>query len=520
MLDQNIIEQLRTIFAGLGSDITFMMRSRHGGEGAAEMLAFLRDVASASPCLSVDVSEADVEAPVFSIVKDGVPAGVEFCGIPNGHEFTTLLLAVLNADGQGKNLPDDTLRSRILALKGPVRLRTFVSLTCTNCPDVAQALNLIALINPDVENTVIDGAVVPDMVKALDIQSVPTVYDGDRLLAVGRASLVDLLSKLETRYGTSSDSRENVVREYDVSVLGGGPAGVAAAIYCARKGFRTAVVAETIGGQVKDTMGIENLISVPETTGPKLASDLRAHLAAYPVDVFENRKADTVKVDGAVKEIVCNSGAETFRSKALVIATGAGWRRLSVPGEAAHIGRGVAFCTHCDGPFYAGRNVAVVGGGNSGIEAAIDLAAICPHVDVFEFMDTLKADDVLIAKAASTPNIDIHLSSQVTAVEGDGKAVSGIKVKDRVSGEESFYPVSGVFVQIGLVPNSSLFRDTLRLTSSGEIQVDRGCRTSVKGVYAAGDVTDVPYKQIVIAMGEGGKAALSLFEDSMRGELG
>lgn len=519
MLDQNIIEQLRSIFSGLGSDILFLMRSRHGGEGAAEMLAFLRDVASTSPRLSVDVSEADVEAPVFGILKNGIPVGVEFCGIPNGHEFTTLLLAVLNADGQGKNLPDEILRSRIMALKGPVRLRTFVSLTCTNCPDVAQALNLIALINPDVNNTVIDGAVVPDVVKALDIQSVPTVYDGDRLLAVGRASLVELLSKLETRYGVS-DNRKNVVREYDVSVLGGGPAGVAAAIYCARKGFRTAVVAETIGGQVKDTMGIENLISVPETTGPKLASDLRTHLAAYPVDVFENRKADTVRIDGEVKEIVCNGGGETFRSRALVVATGAGWRRMSVPGESAHIGRGVAFCTHCDGPFYAGRNVAVVGGGNSGIEAAIDLSAICPHVDVFEFMDTLKADDVLIANAASKPNIDIHLSSQVIAVEGDGKTVSGIKVKDRVSGEESFYRVSGVFVQIGLVPNSSLFRDKLRLTASGEIQVDRGCRTSVKGVYAAGDVTDVPYKQIVIAMGEGGKAALSLFEDSMRGELG
>lgn len=519
MLDQNIIEQLRTIFAGLGSEITFSMRSRHGGDGASGMLEFLRDIASVSPRLSVDVSEADVEAPVFGIVKDGVPTGVEFCGIPNGHEFTTLLMSVLNADGQGKNIPDEALKSRIMALKGPVRLRTFVSLTCTNCPDVAQALNLIALLNPDVENMVIDGAVVPDMVKALDIQSVPTVYDGDRRLAVGRSSLGDLLSKLEALYG-STDSRENVVREYDVSVLGGGPAGVAAAIYCARKGFRTAVVAETIGGQVKDTMGIENLISVPETTGPKLASDLRTHLAAYPVDVFEHRRADTVKIDGAVKEIVCNGGGETFRSKALVIATGAGWRRLSVPGEAAHIGHGVAFCTHCDGPFYAGRNVAVVGGGNSGIEAAVDLAAICPHVDVFEFMDTLKADNVLIAKAASMPNIDIHLSSQVTAVEGDGKAVSGIKVKDRVSGEESSYPVSGIFVQIGLVPNSSLFRDTLRLTSSGEIQVDRGCRTSVKGVYAAGDVTDVPYKQIVIAMGEGGKAALSLFEDSMRGELG
>lgn len=516
MLDQNIIEQLRTIFAGLRGHISFRMSARPADTTAPEMLEFLQEVASTSPHLAVATSEADEEAPVFEIIRDGTPTGVRFRGIPNGHEFSTLLLAVLNADGQGKNLPDDTLRSRITALKGPVRLRTFVSLTCTNCPDVAQALNLIALLNPSVENTVTDGAVVPLTVKELDIQSVPAVYAGDTLMSVGRSTLGNLLTKLETLYGTEGTTA-TTVREYDVTVLGGGPAGAAAAIYCARKGFNTAVVAEAIGGQVRETMGIENLISVPQTTGPRLASDLRTHLAAYPIDLFENRKVTAADITGDIKEISC--AGETFRSRALIIATGAGWRRLSVPGEADHIGHGVAFCTHCDGSFFAGKQVAVAGGGNSGIEAAIDLAAICPHVDVFEFMDSLKADGVLRDKAASMPNIDIHLSSQVTEIVGDGKSVSGIKVKDRVTGEESLYPVEGVFVQIGLVPNSTLFKDSLPLTRTGEIEVDRCCRTAVKGVYAAGDVTDVPYKQIVIAMGEGGKAALSVFEDAMRGEI-
>lgn len=515
MLDRNIIEQLQTIFADLTGKIVFRMSTLQESPASDGMLAFLNDVASASSHLSVETIKADVGAPVFEIIRNGASTGVRFCGIPNGHEFSTLLLAVLNADGLGKNLPDEALRGRIAALRGPVRLRTFVSLTCTNCPDVAQALNLIALINPGVENTVIDGGVVPETVEALDIQSVPSVYADDTLLSVGRSSFVDLLAKLEERYGTStSDSIADTVHEYDVTVLGGGPAGAAAAIYCARKGFRTAVVAENIGGQVRETTGIENLISVPETTGSRLASDLRAHLAAYPIDIFEHRKVETARIDGQVKELMC--AGEKFRSHALIIATGAGWRRMSVPGETEHIGHGVAFCTHCDGPFYAGRRVAVVGGGNSGLEAAIDLAGICPHVDVFEFMDTLKADKVLQTKAASMTNIDIHLSSQVTKVIGDGKNVSGIQVKDRISGKETEYPVSGVFVQIGLLPNSSLFKDKLPLTRAGEIQVDRSCRTSVKGVYAAGDVTDVPYKQIVIAMGEGGKAALSLFEDSMR----
>lgn len=519
MLDKDIISQLTGIFAGLKSEFTLSMAAKGESPQADEMKTFLEEFASSSPKIKVEVSVADVAAPKFEILRGGAATGVSFCGIPNGHEFTTLLLAVLNADGQGKNLPDDMLRDRIARLSGPVKLRTFVSLTCTNCPDVAQALNVVALLNPEVDNEVIDGAVVPELVESLNIQSVPTVYAGDKVLSVGRASLGDLLGKLEAMYGSKEEADSlPVIREYDVVVVGGGPAGATAAIYSARKGFKTAVVAKSIGGQVKETMGIENLTSVPETTGPKLAADIRTHLSEYPIDVFENRSVDSVNIDGSRKTVTC--GKETFSAAALIVASGAGWRRLNVPGEEEHIGRGVAFCTHCDGPFYAGKRVAVIGGGNSGIEAAIDLAGICPSVDVFEFMDSLKADGVLQEKAKSMGNINIHLSTQVEEVMGDASKVSSLKVKDRLTGESVEYPVEGVFVQIGLTANSAPFKGLLEMTRAGEIVVDERCRTSMKGVYAAGDVTNVPYKQIVIAMGEGAKAALSAFEDSMRGELG
>lgn len=518
MLDQDILSQLKGIFAGLKSDITFRMAAKGESDGMKDMKEFLEDVASTSPKLSFESVTAEVDAPLFEILQNGEPTGVSFCGIPNGHEFTTLLLAVLNADGQGKNMPDDSLRERIAALNGPVKLRTFVSLTCTNCPDVAQALNVISLLNPDIENEVIDGAVVPQLVESLNIQSVPTVYAGDNVLSVGRSTLGDLLDKLEAIYGSRESGDEAPVeREYDVVVVGGGPAGATAAIYSARKGFRTAVVAKAVGGQVKETMGIENLTSVAETTGPKLAADIKEHLSAYPIDVFENRNVDSVTFEDGKKSVSC--GKETFSAPALIVASGAGWRKLNVPGEEEHIGKGVAFCTHCDGPFYAGKRVAVIGGGNSGIEAALDLAGICPSVDVFEFMDTLKADGVLQEKAKSTENISIHTSTQVLEVVGDPGKVTGLKVKDLVTGEETTYPVEGVFVQIGLTANSAPFKELLQMTRIGEIIVDERCRTSVKGVYAAGDVTNVPYKQIVIAMGEGAKAALSAFEDSMRGEL-
>ena len=521
MLDKDIIDQLKTIFANLQDSFTFVVSGPASSKEAQDMAEFARDFASSSPALSVKVEDTPTEenAPLLSLWRDGNPTGVTFCGIPNGHEFTSLILAVLNAAGQGKNLPDEALRRRIEALQGPVDVFTFASLTCTNCPEVVQALNVIALINPAFSNTMVDGGVAPEMVKEYGIQSVPTVYANGELLSVGRSDLGELVGKLEEKFGKTSTPGDPQGVEplgFDAIVAGGGPAGAAAAIYLARKGMKTAVVAGRIGGQVKDTMDIENLISVPLTTGPALAADIRKHLEAYDITILDNRKIKSVDFSGDEKRILTDSG-ETFFAPAVIIATGASWRRLSVPGEENYIGKGVAFCTHCDGPFYAGKRVAVVGGGNSGIEAAIDLAGIATHVDVFEFLDTLKADEVLQKRLAEFDNVDVHLSSALTEVIGDGKKVTGIKVKDRNTDEVKDYDVDGVFVQIGLTPNSKEFADAVAVNKHGEIEIDRNGRTSVKGVYACGDVADTPYKQIVIAMGSGATAALSAVDDRMRG---
>ena len=362
-----------------------------------------------------------------------------------------------------------------------------MSLTCTNCPDVVQALNLLALSNPRITHTAVDGALFPEEVARLNIQAVPAVFHGEELIYVGRGSLAELLDKLEERFGTSDTGITPHVREYDLLVAGGGPAGASAAIYAARKGLRVAVVAEKVGGQVNETVGIENLISVPRTTGAELAGDLRRHMEAYGIDICDNRRIE--------------------RS----------WRRLGVPGEAEYIGRGVAFCPHCDGPFYAGRHVAVIGGGNSGVEAAIDLAGTCASVTVLEFMETLKADQVLQEKLRTLPNVEVHTNVQTLEVEGDGSRMTALRTKDRSTGAEKRLPLDGVFVQIGLSANSKLFAGILDTNRAGEILTDKECRTSVPGVYAAGDVTDIRYKQIVIAMGEGAKAALSASEDRIKG---
>ena len=522
MLEKDILDQLKSIFSNLETSVTLVVTGVSSRNETQPMLEFARDFASVSDALSVKEIDAPTEenAPVMQIWRDGNPTGVSFCGIPNGHEFTSLILAVLNAAGLGKNLPDEAMRRRIENLQGPADVFTFVSLTCTNCPDVVQAMNVISLLNPRFKNMMVDGGVAPDMVKEYNIQSVPTVYANGELLAVGRSDLGDLVGKLEKAFGSSPTPGLDDMTPigFDAIVAGGGPAGAAAAIYLARKGMRTAVVAGRIGGQVSDTTDIENLISVPLTTGTKLAADIRTHLQAYDITLFDNRKITSVELKDFPKRIKVEGG-ETFEAPAVVIATGASWRHLNVPGEDDYIGRGVAFCTHCDAPFYAGKDVAVVGGGNSGIEAAIDLAAICRHVDVFEFLDELKADEVLQKKLATFNNVDIHLSSALTEVVGDGKSVTSVKVKDRKTEEVKDYPVQGVFVQIGLTPNSAPFSEEVPVNKRGEIETDNAGRTSLTGVYAAGDVTDVPYKQIVISMGEGAKAALSLVDDRMRGVI-
>ena len=518
MLDSNILEQVKGVFASLSSDITLSVTRNSNDENSAEFSSFIEDIASTSDKVKAVYQEGEQFS--FSILRNGEETGISFRGIPNGHEFTSLLLAVLNADGQGKNLPDEAITARIKALKGEIRLQTYVSLTCTNCPDVVQALNVMALINPNISNEMVDGGLYQDEIQRLNIQGVPSVYVNGEPLHTGRGDLGVLLQELEDKVGTDHDANSvQTIREYDVIVLGGGPAGASSAIYSARKGLRVAIVAERIGGQVNDTTGIENLISVTKTTGTQLAADLRTHINDYSIDVFDNRKVVATNLKEAVKTVSVRGG-ETFTAPAVVIATGASWRRLGLPDEDKYIGHGEHFCPHCDGPFYKNKAVAVIGGGNSGIEAAIDLANICSNVTVLEFADTLRADEVLQNKAASMPNIQIFKSSQTTQVIGNGTKVTALKVKDRVTNEEREIALDGVFVQIGLSANSAPFAEELTLTNAREIVIDAHCRTSIPGVYAAGDVSSVPYKQIVIAMGEGAKASLSAFEDKMRGVIG
>ena len=508
MLDTNILSQVRDLFQGLQSNYTLAAVIGSDNDKAVEMREFLNDFASTSDRLMVTFVEDESHQLAFSLLKDGQETGIRFRGIPNGHEFTSLLLAVLNADGQGKNLPDEVISRRIAAIQGEIKFETYVSLTCTNCPDVVQALNVMALLNPSISNEMIDGALFQDEVSRRNIQGVPSVFVNGEPFHTGRGDLGELLQKLEDRMGSSETAiGEPIERTYDVVVLGGGPAGASAAIYSARKGLRVGIIAERIGGQVKDTVGIENLISVPQTTGAQLAADLKEHIGRYEIDVFENRKIDRVALQGTQKRVFVRGGEE-FVSPAVIIATGASWRRLNVEEETRYIGHGVHFCPHCDGPFYRNKNVAVIGGGNSGIEAAIT---------VLEFADKLGADTVLQEKAHSLGNVDIFVSSQTTAVLGDDEKVTAIRVKDRNTDTEREIKLDGVFVQIGLSPNSDLFRDQLELTARREVKIDETNRTSLPGVYAAGDVSSVPYKQIVIAMGEGAKAALSAFDDRIRG---
>lgn len=520
MLDQSIIQQVTEIFGSLESRYTLSARISPKREEGAQMVEFLNDFATTSSHIDVAYNEAADDSLAFDILKDGVVTGITFRGIPNGHEFTSLLLAILNADGKGKNLPDEGIARRIGALRGDIHLVTYISLTCTNCPDVVQTLNIFALLNPSISHEMVDGALFQAEVDAKGVQAVPSVFVGGELLHVGRGSLGELLEKLEAKYPSADvaeTATEGVERNYDVVVLGGGPAGASAAIYSARKGLRVAILAERIGGQVKETVGIENMISVPYTTGSELADNLRAHLTHYPIELFENRRIESAELIGAQKRVKV-VGGELFTAPAVIIATGAGWRRLNVEGEAEYIGRGVAFCPHCDGPFYAGKRVAVVGGGNSGVEAAIDLAGICQKVTVVEFMDSMKADQVLQDKLRSLPNVEVLTSTETKKVVGSGEKVTALQLKNRQTEEESLLELDGVFVQIGLSANSQPF-EQLEKTRIGEIIIDAHCRTNLPGVYAAGDVSSVPYKQIIIAMGEGAKAALTAFDDRVRGVI-
>ncbi len=515
-LNSQVKEQVKAHFSTLKSKFTFKLISKPNLKESEEMRAFLEDVASCSDLITIE-EEAGNELS-FSILHNNEDKGLCFRAIPNGHEFTTLLLAVLNLDGIGKNLPDSITHQRIENIKTTIELKSYISLTCPNCPDVVQALNVIAMLNPNISHQIIDGNMNMSEVDELNIQAIPAVYANGKPFHVGRSSLGELIQKLEEFSGTTFTAENKEEKEYDVIVAGGGPSGCAAAIYSARKGFKTAIIAEKIGGQVIETVDIENLISVPKTTGSQLAGNLKLHLSDYNIDILENRLVASTKVEDGMK-IIKSSLGESFKTPALIIATGASWRKLGIPGENEYIGSGVAFCTHCDGPFYKGKKVAVIGGGNSGLEAAIDLASIANEVTVIEFLDTLKGDQVLQDKLKSLNNVNIITNTATTEIIGNGSKVTALKYKNRETDNEESLELDGVFVQIGLKANSDVFKDIVETNRMGEIIIDAHCRTKVAGVYAAGDVSEVPYKQIIIAMGEGAKAALSAFDDNIKGAL-
>jgi NADH-dependent peroxiredoxin subunit F len=513
MLDPELKEQLQGIFSKLtGRVVLKAAESDHADQ--AGLMEMLRDVAGLSDKITVE-SAADwrTGAPAFRILGETGEGGAAFRGIPGGHEFSSLVLAILHRDGKGR-LPDGGILARIRALQGPIRVRTYVSLSCENCPEVVQALNLMATVHPDFHHETIDGAVAQDEIAALGIQGVPSVVNGDNLIHSGKARLIDLLTALEAAFGrTSAETSGENLGAFDVVVIGGGPAGSTSAIYSARKGLKTAMIAERFGGQLQETKGIENMISIAYTEGAKLAAQLSDHVSRYAVSQFEHRRVLGISGDGTKR--IQLEGGEYLDAKSVIIATGAKWRQLGIPGEKEHIGMGVAFCAHCDGPFYKGRRVVVVGGGNSGVEAAIDLAGIAQEVTLLEYGDRLRADGVLVDKLERLPNARILTRAKSTRVIGDGKAVSGLEYQDQDSKELRTLSVDGVFVQIGLSPNSRFVKDLVKLTPQGEIVVDPKGRTDVPGIYAAGDVTTIPFKQIVVAMGDGAKAALTAFEDRM-----
>jgi len=512
MLDSQIKKQLQSVYKQLESDFELLYDdSEH--EKQAELLEMIKDVASTSDRIQVKPSGQKASVPQFSLSINGKKNGISFKGIPGGHEFTSLVLAILNSDGKGK-LPDKGFVNRVQRLKGPIQLKTYISLSCENCPEVVQSLNIMATMHDDFSHEMIDGAFVQDEISALGIQGVPSVMHGDQLVSSGKVSMSDLLTKLEKVFGSTPQTQEGGdLGNYDVLVIGGGPAGASSAIYTARKGLKTAIIAERLGGQLRDTKGIENLISVRYTEGPELSAKLADHIDQYDIDILEHRRVQSVE-NGEIKQLQLDSG-ETIKTRSLIVATGANWRELGIPGEKEYIGRGVAFCPHCDGPYYKGKDVAVIGGGNSGVEAAIDLAGIVKSVVLIEFLPELKADKVLIDKLESLSNVSIIKNARTSQVFGNGEKVTALEFEDRANKNLNNIDLDGVFVQIGLMPNSKFISDLVETNRFGEIEIDHKCRTNIPGIYAAGDVTTVPFKQIIISMGEGAKAGLTAFEDQM-----
>jgi len=515
MLDDSLKGQLKSYLERVTQPVE-LVASLDDRPASAEMRELLDEIAALSSMVSVRHDGSDARRPSFSVSRVGADMGLRFAAIPMGHEFTSLVLALLQAGGHPPKVEADVIE-QIQSLDGELVFETYMSLSCHNCPDVVQALNLMAVLNPKVRHTAIDGGLFQAEVEARQIMAVPIVFLNGQLFSSGRIELAEILAKVDTGAAAREAARLADRAAYDVLIVGGGPAGAAAAVYAARKGIRTGVVAERFGGQTLDTMGIENFVSVQETTGPKFAAALETHVRSYGVDIMNSQRVAAIEPaaqpGGEITLTLANGAA--LKSRSVVLATGARWRNVNVPGEAEFKNKGVAYCPHCDGPLFKGKRVAVIGGGNSGVEAAIDLAGLVAHVTLIEFADQLKADAVLVTKLKSLPNVVIHTHAQTTEITGDAK-VNGISFKDRASGTVHHVELEGVFVQIGLVPNTEWLRGTVELSKYGEIIVDERGATSLPGVFAAGDATTVPYKQIIIASGEGSKAALSAFDHLIR----
>lgn len=507
LLDADIKAQLAQYLQLLENDIVLTV-SAGDDNVSRDMLALIDELTAMSPKIKVEKAKLE-RTPSFSVNRVGENTGITFAGVPLGHEFTSLVLALLQVSGRPPKV-DESVVKRVQNLRGTYRFETYVSLTCHNCPDVVQALNAMSVLNPNISHTMIDGAAFKEEVEQKGIMAVPTVFLNGKLFASGRMSLEDILAKL----GSAPDASSFANKEpFDVLVIGGGPAGATAAIYAARKGIRTGIVAERFGGQILDTLGIENFISVKYTEGPKLAASIEEHVKQYNVDIMSSQRAKRLEKKDLI-EVELENGA-VLKSKTVVIATGARWRNLGVPGEEEFKNKGVAYCPHCDGPLFEGKHVAVIGGGNSGVEAAIDLAGIASHVTLLEFAPELKADAVLQNRLYSLPNVTVIKNAQTTEITGTDK-VNGLTYIDRETGEEHHIELQGVFVQIGLVPNTEWLEGTVERNRFGEIIVDKRGATSLEGVFAAGDCTDSAYKQIIISMGSGATAALSAFDYLIR----
>ena len=515
MLDATLKTQLKSYLEKVVYPLE-LVASLDDSAKAREMKELLQEIVLLSDKITlVERLDAGVRVPSFSINRTGSDIGVRFAGVPLGHEFTSLVLALLQVGGHTIKF-DEAVIEQIRNLDGDYEFETFISLSCHNCPEVVQALNAMAVINPRIKVTTIDGGVFPQEVEERQIMAVPMMFLNGQHFGQGRTNVEEILAKLDTNAGARQAAALSKKDVFDVLIVGGGPAGAAAAIYAARKGIKTGVLAERFGGQVLDTLAIENFISVKETDGPKFAVALEQHVKEYEVDIMNTQRAAKL-TPGKLVQIETANGA-ILKAKTVILATGARWREINVPGEKEYRNHGVAYCPHCDGPLFKGKRVAVIGGGNSGVEAAIDLAGLVKHVTLIEFGAELRADAVLQRKLHSLPNVTVITSAQTTEIHGDGKIVNGLSYTDRVSGESKKVELEGVFVQIGLVPNTEWLKGTVALSRHGEIEVDARGQTSIPGVFAAGDVTTVPYKQIIIATGEGAKAALSAFDHLIRSD--